>query len=168
MSEHTALLHRTELLAELSDGELSQFEELGAVRGLRRDERITVEGEPAPHLYVVMEGDFAFRALMQAHPDADPRDTVVTTFGPGESVGWSGLLEPHRYTYSAVAREPGKVFEVSAERLQKLVSANQEIGKKLMAALATTIFRRLREVQAKLMEERALVIAEVGRRAPRG
>jgi CRP-like cAMP-binding protein len=63
--------------------------------------------------------------------------------GPGEVVGWSWLLPPHRWQFAARALDPVRALELDAVELRRLCESDAEIGFELAKRLMAVICNRL-------------------------
>ena len=120
---------------------------------------VFLEGHNSSHLYLITEGSVALQKSIRVPHARHPRRTTVTVCRPGESVGWSALVYPHRYTLSAVAWESCKLISVDSKMLRRGLEMYPEIGNKVMKALSEVISRRLRQTTEALINEREVNFA---------
>ena len=79
-------------------------------------------------------------------------------------MGWSGLVEPYKYTLSAVAWESSKLIRMDAKLLRKALDAHPEIGYKVTRSLSGIMSLRLTQITHALISEREVFFA--GLKAP--
>jgi len=110
-------------------------------------ELLAREGETAKTFYLVQVGKVA----LGLHT---PNQGVVSiqTVGPGEIVGWSWLVAPHRWQFDcrAVDRVQGLAFD--AEWLREKCEQDHELGYHLLKQLVTVIGNRLAATRLRLLD----------------
>ncbi len=86
-------------------------------------------------------------------------DVPFLTTGPGELVGWSGLIGDGRMTATATALEDTVLIAMSGKRLRELCECEKELGYVLLQRVAQVLSQRLLSTRLQLMdlfaEERA-------------
>jgi CRP-like cAMP-binding protein len=97
------------------------------------------QGDPAKHLYIVVEGqvDIIFK------PD-DGAEINVARIRSGGVVGWSAALGSPAYTSSAVCSTECMMLRLRGEDLRDLYERDPETGTMLLERLAAVIAKRLR------------------------
>ncbi len=73
--------------------------------------------------------------------------------GPGQTVGWSALIPPYRFTLSATASFETEVITLSRAALHSFIEASPSIGAKLCLNVGTVIGRRLQTLQTMWLRE---------------
>ena len=107
---------------------------------------IVTEGEPADTLYVLVKGMVSLRL----HPVEGRELTVGILSTGGDTFGWSALVEPRRYTASAVCLEDCRVLAIPGVELLSYLEKNPAIGFPVMRRLAGIISSRLQETRSHL------------------
>jgi CRP/FNR family transcriptional regulator, cyclic AMP receptor protein len=77
---------------------------------------------------------------------------VVQTLGPGDVLGWSWLIAPHRWHFRAVAIEPVTALELDTARLQALADQDPALGYPLTLGLFAAMLDRLQSTRARLLD----------------
>ena len=115
---------------------------------------IFAEGNLARDLYVVEKGKVALQMqLPVTQPHLSKRITVdVVT--KGEMVGWSAVVEPYKYTLTAVSLEPTRLMAIDGARLKALLKDDYRIGFEVMSRLIGVVASRLDETRHVLISER--------------
>ena len=103
------------------------FEELS----FRAGTIIFQQGETAKFLYLVLHGtvDISFKPY-------DGIPLTVSHVGKGDLFGWSAVVGSEKYTSSAIAIEPLKVFRVRGSDFRKFCVEHPEAGRKILERLA--------------------------------
>ena len=154
MIQHINLLRRSELFSDLTEDELCVLMPFCADTVVVEDGMIFSEGGDASHVYVLTEGKIALQKHIRAPHARHSRRTTITLCYPGETVGWSALVDPFKYTLSAVAWESSKLIKINAATLRKALGIYPEMGYKVTTALAGVMSRRLRHTMDSLINER--------------
>jgi CRP-like cAMP-binding protein len=111
------------------------------------EEMLAVEGTSAELLYVVLEGKVA----LEIGASDRPRLTVETV-GPGEVVGWSWLVPPHRWRFDARALKSTRVIALDAEVLRRTLSAHPTWGFQFMVRFMPVLAERLENTRIQLLD----------------
>ena len=80
------------------------------------------------------------------------RDVTFLTTGPGDLVGWSGLISDGRMTATAMATEESKLVAISTERLRDLSACDNGFGFVLMKRVAQVLSQRLLSTRLQLLD----------------
>lgn len=163
MLSGSGLLHHlrySELFEMVPEEDLARLVPLCTECFFPEDAVLFVEGREATHLYLITEGQVALQKSMRA-PLALPncaRRTTVTVCKPKEIVGWSALVEPYKYTLSAISWAPSRLIKIEATKLRWLLELHPEVGHKVMTSLSRVVSRRLRQITDTLTNERMLAL----------
>lgn len=108
-------------------------------------------GAPADRLFIVERGRIALRLPIQV---AGRREEVVLEeLGPGQTVGWSALIPPHRFTLEAVASVDAEVLALLRDDLAAHFQASPEVGYAVTQNVASVVGQRLGIMQAMWLRE---------------
>lgn len=109
----------------------------------RPGEFLAQEGEPATRFYVLCSGHVA----IGIHTPA----VRVQTVGPGDVIGWSWLMSPHRWDFDcwAIDRVQGFLFE--AAWLREQCENNTDLGYRFLTCLLRVLAGRLAAMRAELL-----------------
>jgi CRP-like cAMP-binding protein len=108
-------------------------------------------GEAADQLYVICAGRVELTFPLSF--GGGMREVPVESRGVGATVGWSALVEPHRFTLSARAAEPCDLAAFSREDLLRVCEAEPRIGLVFMRYITKVVGQRLLQVQALWVRE---------------
>ncbi len=108
-------------------------------------------GDPAERLYLIERGRIrlSFPLLLRGQHE----DVVLEEKTPGETVGWSAMVPPYRFTLSATAPLETEVIALHREALSAFFAAVPEIGCRVSFNLAVLVGQRLQLVQTMWMRE---------------
>jgi CRP/FNR family transcriptional regulator, cyclic AMP receptor protein len=115
----------------------------------------------APGEYLCREGETAkaFYLIQAGHVEvgstaANRRETIVLTVGPGEVIGWSWLLPPHRWQFNGRAVDTVKGVAFDAEWLREKCEQDHELGYHLLTQLLAVVASRLAATWRQLAGDR--------------
>jgi CRP/FNR family cyclic AMP-dependent transcriptional regulator len=110
-------------------------------------ERLFREGDQADTFFLVRHG---LVALDQDVPNR--ADVTVETIGPGEIVGWSWLLEPHRWHFTGRAVELVRAVQFDGACLRGKCEEDPALGYALLSRFAGVLVDRLQATRLQLMD----------------
>ena len=108
-------------------------------------------GADADRLYVIARGRLRLTMPMQVRGREE--DVLVEERGPGDTVGWSALIPPYRFTLTATAPVETEVVAFSRETLRHHFDTYPEIGCKVALNLASVVGQRLQLFQTMWLRE---------------
>ena len=128
-----------EFLARLRDTAYERSYDTGAL--------LVREGDPAEEFLLLFAGKVALEIVL---PDR-PRMTIQT-LGPGEVLGWSWLVSPHRWRLDARALKPTRVLGLAASHLRTVLNERPADGYRFLIRLLPVISERLENTRLQLMD----------------
>jgi CRP-like cAMP-binding protein len=108
-------------------------------------------GADAGHLYVIDRGRVNLTLPMQLHGREE--DILVEERAAGQTLGWSALTPPHRFTLKATAQIDTELLAFPRQELHDHLEANPDVGHRIMRNVASTIGQRLQVFQAMWLRE---------------
>jgi len=108
-------------------------------------------GDEANTLFLVHAGrvSLTFPMRIGSHQE----DVLAEERLPGQLVGWSGLIPPHRFTLQAVATMDTELLALPCPALRTLLLDNPEIGYPVVSNLARIVGQRLTIFQTMWIRE---------------
>jgi CRP-like cAMP-binding protein len=140
-----------DLALGLSEEETAALVALGTVRPLTRGETLFRLGTAADALYVVESGRVALSLPM--HIRNGEEEVVIEEKQPGDTVGWSGLVPPHRFTLNATAAVPSEVRAFPRAALLAHFRANPAVGYVVTGNVSAVMGHRLQVFQTMWLRE---------------
>jgi CRP-like cAMP-binding protein len=110
-------------------------------------ELLAREGETATAFYLIQAGHVA----LDLHTPGRGVASILTV-GPGEVVGWSWLVPPHRWQFDCRAVDPVQGLSFDAEWLREKCEQDHELGYHLLKQLVTVIANRLAATRLQLLD----------------
>jgi CRP-like cAMP-binding protein len=142
---------QSELLQGLSDAESSALVALGGHLELRNGTELFALGAPAEALYLVESGRIALTLPMRIRDNEE--EVLVEERLAGQTVGWSALVAPHRFTLRACARSATTVVAFPRVALLEHLAAHPAVGYLVTRNLAAVIGQRLQLFQTMWLRE---------------
>jgi CRP-like cAMP-binding protein len=105
------------------------------------------ESQPAAGCWLIRDGHVAL-----ATPAPGRGLIVVHTLGPGDVLGWSWLVPPCRWRYTATTAGPVSAVRLDTARLRALADADPALGYPLALGLLEAVARRLQSTRSRLLD----------------
>jgi CRP-like cAMP-binding protein len=105
------------------------------------------EKESARSFYLIQSG----RAAIEIHTK-DRGNVRIQTLGPGEIVGWSWLVAPHRWQFDARVIDAVQALEFDAPALRQICEQEHEVGYPLLQRLVAVVASRLSATRLQLLD----------------
>jgi len=105
------------------------------------------EGDHEDEIFVIVSGHVQ---LLMKVPGRG--DVVFLTAGPGDLVGWSGVIGEGRMTATAKVTEDTTMICLSGQRLKELCSCEPDLGYVLMKRIAQVLSQRLLATRLQLLD----------------
>jgi CRP-like cAMP-binding protein len=113
-------------------------------------------GDGADSLFVVDHGRLALTLPMKVR--GKEQDVLIEERGAGETVGWSALVPPHRFTLKAIALVDSAVFGLSRTALADLFKARPGVGYVVARNVSAVVGQRLQVFQTMWLREMERVV----------
>lgn len=145
------LLLRYPFFSGLSDGQLKAVAMLSHEEYCTAGDTLFETGATASKLYFLLQGSIELHYFVTSpHTPNVRKDFYVGHVNPGEPFGISGLIEPYRYTATAVAVSSGRILNLEAVALRALCQADAALAAALMHQVARAALSRLNETRIQL------------------
>src|ERR1035438_6040922 len=108
-------------------------------------------GDAAENIYLVMRGCLRLTLPMQVRSHEE--DILVEERSSGQTVGWSALIPPCRFTLTAFAPLETEVLALPREALTGYFAAHPDTGYTVTMNLSCVIGQRLQHFQAMWLRE---------------
>ncbi len=152
----TQELRRFPAFAPLNPEQIRNLITTAESKSVTQGEYLFHEGETLTHFYLVLDGSFE---ILLESPKLDIeydihgqpghlRDEMVhlSTVGPGEILGWSGLVPPHKATSGSRAQSPSLVVAFDCKALLRYFQADCRFGYYMLQTAAQVIGKRLQDI----------------------
>ncbi len=109
--------------------------------------RLFDEGQDAVGCWLICSGQVALSTAVPGRGQV-----VVQTLGPGEVLGWSWLVPPHHWHFTATALGPVSTIELDTARLRALADDEPALGYPLALGMFEVVLNRLQNSRARLLD----------------
>src|SRR6476469_1214811 len=110
-------------------------------------QRIFDEGKPATGCWLIRTGRVALQTIVPGRGDV-----VVQTLTAGELLGWSWLVPPFRWHFSATAFDAVTAYRIDTEALRREADADPELGYQLSLGMLEVLLARLQSTRVRLLD----------------
>lgn len=145
-----------ELLRGLPDEEAAGIVALGSRMRLSANQVLFGLGDAADSIYVIRQGRIALTLPLQV--GGREEDVMVEERVPGQTVGWSALIPPHRFTLKASALLETDVIALPRLALLEHFASRPTAGYALITNVASIVGQRLQIFQAMWLREMQRVV----------
>ena len=142
---------QADLLNGLTPDEAEGTLALGLRQTLSNGQQLFLLGAQADSLYLIQRGRIRLTLPMQVRGREE--DILVEERAPGETVGWSALIPPYKFTLTATVPLETEVIALSREALRDHFASHPDIGYQVSLNLAAVIGHRLQQFQAMWLRE---------------
>lgn len=112
----------------------------------KNGETVIEEGAQQNCLYLILSG------MLHVVTEAGDRALLVATLGAGDSLGEVNVFDPDTASASVIARSDCLIWRITNVDLSAFFSADPEGGVELMRGLLRISARRIRAMNAKLVD----------------
>jgi CRP-like cAMP-binding protein/1-acyl-sn-glycerol-3-phosphate acyltransferase len=157
MKSFLKLLRESPFFESFPDEDLSALAAHAGLRSVEAGRPILREDAPADRLYMLVVGkiQLSFEAGPQEVEGATTDKVHIRTITePGRVIGWSAIVEPHRYRDTAMAIEDTQLLSFDRGWLEKRAEQSPEFGFNLMSRILWVLGNRLREARVRLVVSR--------------
>ncbi|MCJ7712105.1 MAG: Crp/Fnr family transcriptional regulator [Chloroflexi bacterium] len=126
---------------------VARLAQIAEIRDVESGGEVTREGLVTEAVSILVSGRVALRTLV-------PERGMVTilTVEPGDIVGWSALVPPHRATSTGIAIEPVRLVDLPGERLRLLLRSDHALAASLYPRVLQVVSRRLTATRMQLLD----------------
>ena len=121
-------LRESELFEGLTSEQTARLEGLADVVRAQAGTELFRSGDPASHLYVVLDGAVELHMTVPEWWGIDTDRRKVSTAGAGHVVGWSAMAQPAAYSLSAVCREKTTLARFNAADIAEATANDPHHG----------------------------------------
>lgn len=135
-NETGAVLKKTPLFANLTDGELLALAARTSRKRYQQGEHLFAEGDPCKGLFLVASGRIRIFKL-----SASGREQVLAVEGPGSSFAELPVFDGGNYPAAASALEDTEVLFISRKAFQSFCREHPDVGLKVIAVVGARLRR---------------------------
>jgi len=138
-------LQHHELFGLLTPNEVERLSTASGVVKLGKGERVYAAGNPASHLFVLLNGKVELR-----RPTQGGLSLLVDSVVEGGLFGVSSLTEGERYLLNAECMEDSEVLKVDSLLLRHILDENPAIGYAIQRRISQIFFKRYVDATERL------------------
>ncbi len=112
----------------------------------KANEYIFKENEPASKFFLILKGKISVEMLS---PEGKPFS--IQTAKEGDILGWSWMIPPHQWKFSARVLEPAEMLIMDGAMLREKSKKDYELGYELFRRLADIFVQRLQATRQQLI-----------------
>jgi CRP-like cAMP-binding protein len=129
----------------LDERHLRQLAECASHKRFNASQVIFHEGGDADQCYLIQQGLVAIET-----PMLGCEAIQVEALGEGEIVGWSWLLPPYHWHFTARAIEPTQAIALDGKALRARCDQDHSLGYELLKRFAQVVMHRLEATRSQL------------------
>lgn len=148
-----------DLLAGLADADASALLAIGQPITLSAGGVLFRLGAEAESLYLIRRGRIAL--TMPLEIGGREQDILIEEHVPGQTLGWSALIPPHRFTLKATAPLETEVVALRRVDLLRHFEAHPEVARIVSMNVARLVGQRLHVFQAMWLREMQRAVRHV-------
>ena len=152
------VLRRYPFFARLSFDQITTLAKLADEDTVEAEHFFFREDEELNNFYLLLEGAVAIvfelperevehKISEQFMRKLQTKDVVVSTVGPGDVFGWSGLIPTNKASAGAKALTPCRVVAFNCEKLLEVFEKDTNFGYIMVQKAAQVISERLRDLR---------------------
>jgi CRP-like cAMP-binding protein len=130
-------IERAEIFVGLTKEELREIANICHIEEVKKGTTLCRDGEPAEKLYILEDGKITIKFKSGYTFDIS---------NPGQIIGWSTLINPHRFKADAICDEDCHLISMKGHELLELGRKYKNIGFVVMDNLAGVVFSRLQNL----------------------
>lgn len=138
----------------LSDPDLDRIVALAQPSDWEAGATLFGEGSPAKDLFVLEKGKIALQMHLSTGNSQLAKRVTVDVVTKGDVVGWSAVVEPYKYNFTAVCLEPTRLLGIDGSKLRGLLRDDYRMGYEVLRRLIQVVASRLDETRHVLISER--------------
>lgn len=140
------VVRKSDLFGDLSTDQIRVIQKMSTEEIFETGHIICKQGGRLDRIYIIANGLVGI--VREVGPLYERQVQSASSF---DSVGWSGLIEPHTCTATIKALKKTTVLAFSAKKLRDLFVTNPEIGCRVYKAVASVIASRLTNAFTQLL-----------------
>lgn len=154
-------LRECQVFSVLTNAELEKIATLVLEKEYEAGTTIFKGGDSAEELLVLQEGKIVLQMTLPKARTQMSRKVTIDIVTRNEAVGWSVMVEPYVYTFTAVCLQEVKALSISGIKLRWLLQDDPKIGYNVLKGLIKVVASRLDETRQLLISERLLMTESV-------
>ena len=139
------LLRRYPYFAHVGEDSLKAVAMIADEKRVPAGTHMFSEGDPADALNIIVKGQVDIQYVL-----GTGEKRTVDTLVDGDILGWSALVEPHKYTALSTTTKDTHLIAISGKKLRDLCEKDPFLGYRLMTQIAKLLAHRLESARIQL------------------
>ena len=137
-------LRRIKILADLNDAQLSHLSDFLELQHVPQWSTVVRKGDPGDAMYFIMEGELRARLMVS------DRETILSTFGPGDFFGEMALFDHGARSADVLANVDSTLLRLSSVAFERLAKEAPSLATPFLQATSRTLASRIRADNKRL------------------
>ena len=137
-------LRRIKILADLNDAQLSHLSDFLELQHIPQWTTVVRQGDPGDAMYLILEGELRARVMV------GDRETILSTFGPGDFFGDIALFDHGPRSADVLANVDSSLFRLSSVAFERLAKEAPALATPFLQATSRTLASRIRADNKRL------------------
>jgi CRP-like cAMP-binding protein len=137
-------LRRIKILAEMKDAQLAHLADFLEYQELLQHAVVVRQGDPGDGMFLIMGGELRARTMIGG------RETILTTFGPGDFFGEMALFDQGPRSADVVANVDSAVLRLASGAFERLTREMPSLATPFLQATSRTLSARIRADNKRL------------------
>ena len=137
-------LRRIKILADLNDAQLSHLSDFLEMQNVAQWSTVVRLGEPGDAMYFVVDGELRARVM------TGDRETILSTFGPGDFFGDIALFDHGPRSADVLANVESVLLRLSSVAFERLAKEAPALATPFLQATSRTLASRIRADNKRL------------------
>jgi CRP-like cAMP-binding protein len=137
-------LRRIKILAEMKDAQLAHLADFLEFQELLQHAVVVRQGESGDAMFLILSGELRARTMI------GERETILTTFGPGDFFGEMSLFDKGPRSADVITNVDSAVLRLSAPALERLTREMPSVAAPFLQATSRTLSARIRADNKRL------------------
>jgi len=141
------LLAAQPFLAGLTSAHVDKLASWSKRKTFHAGARLFQEGGRADRFWLIREGHVTLDTQVPGRGNV-----IVETLGPRAVLGWSWLIPPYRWHFSASAVETTLAVELDGPGVRDLCAQDHDLGYELMSRFVPLVVNRMQNTRMRLLD----------------
>jgi CRP-like cAMP-binding protein len=137
-------LRRIKILADMKDAQLAHLADFLEFQKIMQHTVVVRQGEPGDAMFLIMGGELRARTMIGG------RETILTTFGPGDIFGEMSLFDQGPRSADVVANVDSAVLRLTNAAFDRLTREMPSLATPFLQATSRTLSARIRADNKRL------------------
>lgn len=137
-------LRRIKILADMKDAQLAHLADFLEYQEIMQHTVVVRQGDPGDAMFLIMSGELRARTVIGG------RETILTTFGPGDIFGEMSLFDQGPRSADVVANVDSTVLRLANTAFDRLTREMPSLATPFLRATSRTLSARIRADNKRL------------------